>query len=550
MISLVFSDKHLTCAQWTRFGKTNLVTDLCSFPLLYNLSEVFDNRSDLNSLLNAAAGQVADTISFEGQEVIVVAPRSLVFHDIITMDDELTDSDASEYITWLTESRFGNESSKWETIHNRHPWNRDNLLIQWIPTWFLSLVKLTIEEKGGRPIWFGSDFMTLLPLEPRSKTGLVVSSGAGYMVTLIDDLTFRIGELFYSTKESALIPRAVEGGNLAEMAQKNSGADTDIEFLCTSVLNKSRMKHWEGYRLTHLDLFTDLSLEGSDIDIHEFPPEDLQVLAGTIMYDHYRDYDNFLKSQNDSLPERHQDHVKETVDQPQVEIGEILKPGIKRKKRIAPGLFIGALLVLVLTYFFTPVNSFFKVTDRTTVEKKVDSWWPYINHSRSIMRTAEVFFGAINPDSLYMLAMDHKSGRISWTGKQDLRKLCEQTTGQWIIGSAPEATEALPVRHGSFEIIHSENYEPDLNTVEPRKFLEILSESVTNIDIIEKNFVGINDIQYLPVIVNTRSEADLLQVFDVINVSADNVALRKLELLAGDSEGDTRRFRAYFSIFF
>jgi len=553
VISLVFSSTHLSCAQWTQIKHTHLISGIATFPLLYNLSEVFDNESDVNSLINSAIGQVSDKFSLEGQEILITMPRSLVLQDVITIDEGLSALDTKEFVEWQTRQHFGNIASNWESIIQPHPWNKQNYLIQWIPTYFKSLLKLTLEEKGAKPVWLGADYMALLPLDPTIQQALVIPENNGYSVLAVDEDTFRYGSVFFSTKEGNLMPRTTERGNLDALF--DDSMSSQFEFLFTSQLNENRQKHWENCKTSTFDLLTGVSIEGVEFNQDDYSPYYLQALAGTIVTNYYQDYENYLDVDTEAIKDVAEDlEAEKSIDEWEEsrvrthdEPAQLVKEATQ-KKISGPIIAIAILALAALLYIFTPISSF-SGFGNDQEDKAIISWQKYYNQSEAIRNTAESFVSNVTIDSIYILVLSNNAGRIAWTGSQDLPGISGSITSNWIVEEFEDTLTWSMVNAGAFSM-NKFNYSINVGKqIDPQGFIEILKESVPSADVLPLKYVKLNRIEYLPVLVEVESGSNLLQVFDIMKSSGDNVVLRKLELVNSGDPESVKKIRAYLSVF-
>lgn len=552
VISLVLSSTYLTCAQWTRIKDSFLVSDLFSLPLLYDLSEVFESDSDINSLLNTAIGQISEKFSIDGQEFLIVLPEEIVIRDTITMDDSIIEADIDEYVRWQASSRFGNINEKWEYILQPHPWNRKNYLIQWIPADLKSMVRLTIEEKGARLIWMGTNSMVLQTNDPNSRQVTAIPEFNGYRIVYPDEECYRAGEIFYSSRENEIIPRKTGGGNVGDLL-KPAETGRGYEFFIPGEITESRKEQWGSFDIIQPDLAEGITFEGNKPDLSGINQLDLQVIAGTIVYDNFHGYVNFLGDELFDLqsaesisggPQENDDWEKKRVkvhDEAKIEVEQ---PKVRKKRWIGRfAVFVPAALLLI---FLTPARSWLGINNAND-EVSGKEWYRYLRPSEAIRLTAESLFNSIEFDSIHLLSLNGKTGRIAWQGDPYLSSTMNNTTENWIQEDFLDSIAGTVILAGAFDLVSGKSNPSVEKNTSPDRFLEILSESVSDIQIREMTMVKFTNLEYLPILVEVSSGSTLLQVFDVIKATGDNIALRKLEMVNDGS--DLKKVRIYMSVF-
>lgn len=263
VILLSLSESHLTCAHWSPTGERPLLTGITRESFSRPLPEVFYSESEFTSLINTSLHKVLEVIPFEGNQVQVVVPNSFVVYDFQDQVAELSLADTWDYIQWKHSQRWGALVEKRQLFGC--PIGKSNA-IQYLscPSVLTTVLKLTIAEQGGRPVWMGPEATVFQPRLQRQYSAVVFIKGSVYELYRITESGFTYGTLRFSQGKLRLVTGVGDLNwieKLLEKSEANSVDDRELPLLIVDPLSERRQQHWVSLNVQYLPTLEGVNTE-------------------------------------------------------------------------------------------------------------------------------------------------------------------------------------------------------------------------------------------------------------------------------------------------
>lgn len=158
MVSILITDTNLVCAEWSSSeDKKRIVTNLFSIPFDHSLSSIFQNETEINSTIEIAFRHIIENISISGKKVSVILHQNIVREETLSVTEKLYKDDLYDYFQWRLTQKWGSNHRKLNQLFvQNYPENPECYLLSQCNAHLIEILKLTISEHSGIPVWLGS----------------------------------------------------------------------------------------------------------------------------------------------------------------------------------------------------------------------------------------------------------------------------------------------------------------------------------------------------------------------------------------------------------
>jgi len=539
VISFIFSNSHIFCAQWTRVKQTPFVTDFYYRPLLHPLKEIITQEPELNAVLGTAIRQVVDTFAIDGNDVTVILEDDLVYHDSMEFEPGVDSTKAWDYIKWRVNQQWGGRAADLTTFAQiQSPAeNQYHIISCW--TNFIRIIKLSIAELGANPVWMGTMATTLLDSEAGNISSYVFNQGPSYRLFTRSEEGLSIGNVKFisgKAKTSAVIgkPELLE----ALLTPDDKDSPAPPVWLVDKLSTKKRAL-WEPFDCKEMVPLEGINTEGVNIP-DTIPERNLNVLTALIDGQATSISMNFFENEGiHEVGSRSEESDEETI----VSVPKPNIPTIEKPKRTAINyiwifILFGVLAGLLYLWLRTPEtqdSSSSAVTEEvreqatapetigaysTTLIRALNDSYTHINALSNVLSTIDL-------DNIFYLSFSNSQLKLEMaaTDTVDLAP---------VIGGVPRGytVEKIDCCGGEKHRLEYSvtSLEAPIRNVWHKytTVRKILSDSTTTARFRQLNTVTSDYGTYVPLICKVKSSADIHKIVGLLPLMRDNVLLKKV----------------------
>jgi hypothetical protein len=199
VISLVLSNSHLLCGQWSTGKDSSIITSLTLVELTHELNDLVNKRSEINSVINIAFKQLSEKHNFEDTPVEISIEDNLIYHDRFKGDSSLSKSEVWDYVKWETKQKWGKFGDNFATYCEVYKERPDQYHTVTCNSRILESLKTEVIAMGGQLRWLGPTSTLLLGPFFESDKVFVLNEGSFYHVFYRSDGGFNHGRIRFLT---------------------------------------------------------------------------------------------------------------------------------------------------------------------------------------------------------------------------------------------------------------------------------------------------------------------------------------------------------------
>ncbi len=451
VILLSLSESHLTCAHWSPTRERPLLTGITQESFSRPLTEVFYSESEFTSLINTSLHKVLEIIPFEGNQIQVVVPNSFVVYDFQDQVAELSLPDTWNYIEWKHSQRWGVLAEKRQLFG--WPVGSKSNAVQYLscPSVITTVLKLTIAEQGGRPVWMGTEGSVFQPHFDRLYSAVIFVQGNVYELYRATEAGFTYCTLRFS--QGGL--RLINGGgdlnwveNFLLKPEINSPDVGELPLLIVDPLSERRQRHWEALNIHYFQPLEGVNTEEVTIPetIDQRTLNIITTVVGTSPEEHGINMFSTIGLQEKKEPVRKPVELK--VKKERKKARKVIVPKQEHRQTtlqiLTAIVFIGAIVFTIYlktssTEKLVPPPTTSVVTDTlTSSEPEKDSILvaenvlttkdlPYTakllalrDLSYSITSTVQHLFANVDPQTITFLSISDQNLHVEMTGRDTM----------------------------------------------------------------------------------------------------------------------------------
>ncbi len=285
MVSILITDTNLVCTEWSLSeNKNRVVTGIYSVPFDHPLSSLFFNEREINSTIEIAFRHLIENVSLHGKDVSVVVDKDIVTEEVVHNSENLHQDELYDYFLWKQSQKWGKNYSDHSSLYvQQYPENANQYLLSKCNSHLIEIIKLTISEHSGNPVWMGSH-TTLLFDHSNQKTVFVYDDKQSYQYLFRGQGGLSVGKFRFANGQVKL-----SGNEQTDHFQK----DNNIVLL--DKLSDKKQKYWDTLSINLIDPKTSIILEGLSIP-ENMSYSDINLLKYLIFYEHNPSNINYFGS--------------------------------------------------------------------------------------------------------------------------------------------------------------------------------------------------------------------------------------------------------------
>ncbi|MEE9190063.1 MAG: hypothetical protein V3U16_04770 [Candidatus Neomarinimicrobiota bacterium] len=264
MISLVLSNSHLLCGQWSTGKDSPILTSLTLVELTHALNDLINKKSEINSVINIAIKQLSEKHNFEDMPVEISIEDNLFYHERFKGESLLSKSEVWDYIKWEAKQKWGKFGDNFITYCEVYKEKPDQYHTISCNSRILESLKDEVISMGGQLQWLGPDSTLLLGPYFEIEKVFVLDEGSFYRVFHRSDGGFNHGRIRFLA--SGIKFTEVVGNKDVLETVFNTEKERKSFFMLEPISEK-RQSHWENYNTIELIPFEKINIEG--IEIHK-----------------------------------------------------------------------------------------------------------------------------------------------------------------------------------------------------------------------------------------------------------------------------------------
>ncbi len=259
MISLVLSNSHLLCGQWSTGKDSSIITSLTLVELTHEFNELINKRSEINSVINIAFKQLSEKHNFEDITVEISLEDNLFYHDRFKGESLLSKSEVWDYIKWETKQKWGKFGDNFATYCEVYKEKPDQYHTVTCNSRILESLKDEVISMGGQLRWLGPNSTLLLGPYFEIDKIFVLNEGSFYRVFHRSEGGFNHGRIRF-LKSGIKFTEVV--GNKDELENVFNTRRERKSFFMLEPVSEKRQSHWENYNIIELIPFEKIDIEG------------------------------------------------------------------------------------------------------------------------------------------------------------------------------------------------------------------------------------------------------------------------------------------------
>ncbi len=285
MVSLLITDTHLVCAEWSNTSDNKKVlTNLCTVSFNVSISSLYQRETEINSTIEIAFNQLIETIRLHGKEVSIIVHRDLLNEELIITPDHLHYDDLYDYFLWRQEQKWGkNYKDNTNLFVQTYPNTSNQYLLVECNLYLIEIVKLTISEHSGIPVWMGSATTPLFDLNT-NDTVYVFDDKQSYQYIYRGNNRCSLGRIKFKS------------GDLQISGYSKSSDESDfnnLTFNLMDVVSDNKLSKWESKSFKQLSFINSIVMEGVSVPKSSTSGE-LNLLAVLINFSNNKSNINFF----------------------------------------------------------------------------------------------------------------------------------------------------------------------------------------------------------------------------------------------------------------
>ena len=540
MISFIFSNTHIFCAQWTRVKQAPFVTDFYYRPLLHPLKDIINQEPELNAVLGTAIRQVVDTFAIDGNDATIILEDDLVYHDSMKFEPGISNTKAWDYITWRVRQQWGSRAADLVTFAQIQLPVENQYHIVSCRSDFIRILKLSIAELGANPVWMGTVTNTLLDSEAGNISAYVFHQGAYYRLVSRSAEGLGIGNVKFisgKVKTSAVIgePEAIMA-LLSPPAEDSSATPVRL----VDKLSSTKRAQWQSYDCREMVPLQGINTEGVNIP-DNIPERYLNVLTSLINGQAAGISMNLFGAEGIQEIGSHPDEGDEKTPAPE---DKPIIPAVEKPKRSSPNYYFIFILIGILAgvlYLWlkkTPDSRDLSVPEATEESRKQstetgeagaysDALIRALNSSYTQVITLTNILSTIDLNNIFYLSLTNSQLKLEMATSDTIHLTS-------IIGGLPRKYTVEKIeccggsKHGLEYSVAS--LEAPIRNVWHKytTIKKILSDSTATAKLRELNTVTSGYGRYVPLILKVKSSADIFKIVELLPLMRDNVLLKKV----------------------
>ncbi|MFQ6677903.1 MAG: hypothetical protein ACE5D0_06235 [Fidelibacterota bacterium] len=568
MIYLSFSRSHLLCTVWSHTADQSILTQISQIPISGDLDQERKDQVLFKSLFDQALTSIRNEVALDGHEVFITIPDHWVHHDFTEVDPHTNMDDSWDFIQWQKTQRFGDTSADYHTFAEQIQNHKIHVLQ--VPNIYISSIKLSLNEFGASPIWFGTESLTFSGSANRSF-GVCSDNGSTYNLVIVNHKQLLMSSIRF-IKGAINISNAFdfkdEISNLIMLNPKTSKRKLNtIYFIDT--LSKTRLDHWSGFDGKHISPFhTAINETGESFDFYSYHLLAIQTMLSDKLFSrskiNFFEPEGIVKSKTKDLKKKNSDEISETIKKVEKIPAKKSKVKSKTKMSIDSNKMVSFLTVIIM--FLALLSSIYlKNSDKilspfsktVSPNKKIHS--DKVRHDPNypkplvtLMNQSSTMINAV--DNIYS---KYKSVQVSFISLSNVDLQLEIVNGEKIEVDLSDIGSVLNYSHSEIDccggFVHHYNYRlNEINATITGEYttIQTFEDALSNLDGVVEHLAPIDKGHFIqtPFIVKIKGEQNRKAIFEIIKHQNENVLLRKVVIKTQPTTGESQTV-FYISVF-
>lgn len=255
MISLIISNKSITCIEWEKEAGGVHIAHIVDNPY-YKQLLLSGNPAEI---ISEALNNISSEIGMLGQEIEVLLDDHLVQIGGLTIDKELDEDGVRTYIEWWVNQSWPEAFDHYEINHFYPETDSSFIWISGIDRTILDAIRQTLRQSGGRLMRCSPVSSAFISLDyPKNSIWTFIESRSYQLSGSVGSLPFRASIRFYSGEIQA--SSIVGDTKLVESLLRGPSFRTPFRFI--EELSEGRSHIWKDMPVQNYELDPELKAFG------------------------------------------------------------------------------------------------------------------------------------------------------------------------------------------------------------------------------------------------------------------------------------------------
>ena len=262
MISILITKNQALCINSVKTHRKTTVEKIVLFKLQKSLINILRDKDKIGIIFKRCFQKISKTISISGEQVVVGIDDDLLFQDVITTEESLSNEDAWEYINWIAKQRWGEHGSQYFTFAQNYTRTPNEYQLFSCSNNLINGIKNNLKEINAHPLWMGPFSEILLESDKNDKNIFIFDQGKSYLLVVRNKDGYKNSVIKYSSGKFHLLSSIIRG---EEMMKICNNSKNTIEFKCVDYLTKNKLSHWKKLKCSVLKPFNGLNVKPNQI---------------------------------------------------------------------------------------------------------------------------------------------------------------------------------------------------------------------------------------------------------------------------------------------
>ena len=262
MISILITKNQALCINSVKTHRKTTVEKIVLFKLQKSLINILHDKDKIGIIFKRCFQKISKTIPISDEQVVVGIDDDLLFQDVITTEENLSNEDAWKYINWIANQRWGEHGSKYSTFAQNYTRTPNEYQLFSCSNNLINGIKNNLEEINAHPLWMGPFSEILLESDKNDKNIFIFDQGNSYLLVGRNKVGYKNSVIKYSGGKFHLLSSIIRG---EEMMKVCNNFETTIEFKCVDYLTKNKLSHWKKLKCSVLKPFNGLNVKPNQI---------------------------------------------------------------------------------------------------------------------------------------------------------------------------------------------------------------------------------------------------------------------------------------------
>ena len=237
MISILITKNQALCINSVKTHQKTTVEKIVLFKLQKSLINILHDKDKIGIIFKRCFQKFSKTISISGEQVVVGIDDDLLFQDVITTEESLSNEDAWEYINWIANQRWGEHGNQYSTFAQNYTRTPNEYQLFSCSNNLINGIKNNLKEINAHPLWMGPFSEILLESDKNDKNIFIFDQGNSYLLAGRNKVGYKNSVIKYSGGKFHLLSSIIRG---EEMMKICNNFETTIEFKCVDYLTKNK----------------------------------------------------------------------------------------------------------------------------------------------------------------------------------------------------------------------------------------------------------------------------------------------------------------------